>query len=116
MNARRLAASIVLGLVASLLGACTTSRVDERIAYWRAETAAHLPAGATRQQAEAFFAARGTTLKCCTSQPPGPQMHFASERNVGRLLWAEYDVAVLVAFSPEQTVTSVKVERWGVGL
>ena len=55
-------------------------------------------------------------MKCCTRQPPGPEYHYMSERSVGRVLWTEYDVAVLVQFSAENKVVDVKFERWGVGL
>ena len=95
---------------------CSTSRVDERIAYWKTQTTAHLPIGASKQQAEEFFLGRGASLKCCTRQPPGPEYHYVNERNVGRVLWTEYDVAVLVQFSAESKVVDVRFERWGVGL
>ena len=101
--------------VCLLLAACSTSRVDERMSYWRAEVAGHLPVGTAKPQAEAFFAARGAKLECCV-RSSGPWLHFARERNVGRLLWTEYDVVVEVEFSADEKVASVSVRRWGVGL
>jgi len=103
-------------LLCYLVLGCSTSRVDERIAYWTTQTTAHLPIGASKQQAEEFFSSRGASLQCCTRQPPGPEYHYAHERNVGRVLWTEYDVAVLVQFSAEDKVVDVRFERWGVGL
>lgn len=94
---------------------CSTSRVDERIAYWKTETTVHLPIGATKQQAEEFFSGRGASLKCCVRQPPGPDYHYVLERNLGRTLWTRYDVVVLVQFSAENKVADVKFNRWGIG-
>jgi len=98
------------------LMACSTARVDERLAYWRAETAAHLPAGTSKPEAEAFFAARGVPLNCCVSEKRDQWLHVARERDVGYQLWTHYDVVVLVEFSAAQTVAGVTVQRWGVGL
>lgn len=102
--------------LALLLAACTGYRVDQRVAYWRAETAAHLPPGTTKPEAEAFFAARGVVLNCCVSERKEQWLHVARERDVGSQLWMTYDVVVLVEFSPQQAVTRVNVQRWGVGL
>ncbi|MFA6443906.1 MAG: hypothetical protein WCV99_16330 [Sterolibacterium sp.] len=99
----------------AVLAGCSTARVDERMAYWKIETDAHLKVGTTRGQAEEFFAARNATLKCCTRQRPGPDQYFVHERKVGHALWTEYDVAVLVEFSPAGEVSAVRIERWGVG-
>ena len=106
-----LAALVVGGVVTG----CATARVDERIAYWNTEVAANLPIGASRQQAEGFFASRGTALKCCVTPPNGKNYSLAFEHKVGRMLWMEYDVAVLVLFAPDDKVAEVSVERWGVG-
>jgi hypothetical protein len=87
------------------------------MSYWDAETHAHLPAGTSLADAEQFFATRGLTLACCVSGPPGASKYYAAtERKVGRFLFTEYDVAILVALSGTQRVESVRVERWGVGL
>lgn len=102
--------------VALPLAACTTYRVDQRMAYWRAETAAHLPPGTGKPQAEAFFAARGVALNCCVSERKDQWLHYVRERDVGSQLWMSHDVVVLVEFSPQETVTQVRVQRWGVGL
>jgi hypothetical protein len=96
---------------------CSLDRVNERVSYWDAETRAHLPVGTSLADAEQFFATRGLTLTCCVSGPPGaPKYYSATERKVGRLLFTEYDVAILVALGDSQRVESVRVERWGVGL
>jgi hypothetical protein len=90
--------------------------VDRRVAYWKAETASGLPIGSTKEQAEAFFAARGAKLTCCVTEPGVAKYYLVSERKVGYALWTEYDVVVLVELSPTGDVTSVSVQRWGVGL
>jgi hypothetical protein len=106
-----------LPMLLALVAGCTLGRVNERMAYWDAETRQHLPPGTTLSEAQHFFATRGLTLACCVSGPPGAaSYHFAKERKVGRFLFTEYDVAVLVALSPSQQVEAVRVERWGVGL
>ena len=107
--------AVLVLLVSALVSACSTSRTDQRIAYWKVETAAHLPMGSPKRQAEDFFSSRGASLTCCMRQPPGPDYHFAVERHVGSMLWMEYDVAVLVRFSAEGQVNEVKVERWSPG-
>jgi len=111
----RSAALVAMSVVILVASGCSTARVDERITYWKAETDAHLKIGTSRHDAEAFFTARSATLKCCVSGPLGPMQHYALERNVGRFLWTEYDVAVLVDFSPAEEVRAVHVQRWGVG-
>jgi hypothetical protein len=98
------------------LTACSTTAVDARMTYWRAETAAQLPLGATKAQAEEFFTARGAELKCCVAAPPGPKFHFINERKVGHGFMMEYDVVVLVQISDADRVESVLVQRWGIGL
>jgi hypothetical protein len=100
----------------ALLEGCTLGRVNDRVAYWDAETRQHLPSGTALSEAQQFFAARGLTLACCVSGPPGAaEYYFAKEGKVGRFFFTEYDVAVLVALSPSQQVETVRVERWGVG-
>ena len=87
------------------------------MAYWDAEMRQHLPPGTAFSEAQQFFAARGLTLTCCVSGPPGAaKYYFAKERKVGRVFFTEYDVAVLVGLSASQQVETVRVERWGVGL
>ena len=110
---RRALAALALALP---LVACTSYRVDQRLAYWRAETAAHLPVGTNKSEAEAFFAARGVTLRCCVSERPDQPLHFIREADVGSALWMRYDVVVLVDFAGGPTVARVSVQRWGVGL
>ena len=115
----RLARCLRLSLVVllALVEGCTLGRVRDRMAYWDAETRQHLPPGTTLSEAQQFFATRGLALACCVSGPPGAaKYHFAKERKVGRFLFTEYDVAVLVALSPSQQVETVRVERWGMGL
>lgn len=103
-------------LLAASISSCSIAAVNSRTAYWRAETDTHLPIGATKRQAEEFFAARGVELKCCVTAPPGPTFHFTIERNVGRNFLMEYDVVVLVKISATERVESISVQRWGVGL
>lgn len=103
-------------LVAVLLAGCSTARVDERMSYWRTQTAAQLPAGTPKAQASAFFESRGVPLKCCVSERRNQWLHFAAERGVGRSLWTTYDVVVLVELSADDRVTDIRVQRWGVGL
>ena len=101
----------------ALLDGCSLGRVNERMTYWDTETRQHLPRGTAFSEAQQFFAARGLTLACCVSGPPGAaKYYFAKERKVGRFLFTEYDVAVLVALGASQQVETVRVERWGVGL
>lgn len=102
-------------LLPVLITGCSTVRVDARMDYWKSETTAHLPIGSSKQQAVDFFASRGLALGCCMSQPPGPAYHLAYERNVGRILWTEYDVVVLVRISAEDKVSEIKVQSWGIG-
>lgn len=109
--------SIFLSIVLLISAAgCTTARVDDRMAYWRAETERFLPVGATMQQANEFFHSHGLELTCCVSGPQLDHAHMALERKAGRLLWTEYDVAILVDFSASQKVENVRIQRWGVGL
>ncbi len=106
----------VSAIFVSMLAACSTTAVDARMTYWRTETAARLPLGATKAQAEEFFTARGAELKCCVTAPPGPKFHFINERRVGSGFLMEYDVVVLVEISASDKVTSVSVQRWGIGM
>lgn len=111
---RQIACCIVALL--SLWG-CTTGRVAARLSYWSSEARDHLPVGTALPEAERFFEARGLQLRCCVdAEPSVPKSYYAVERNVGRLLWTEYDVAVLVRISLAGRVENVRVERWGVGL
>jgi hypothetical protein len=106
----------VSAIFVSMLAGCSTTAVDARMTYWRTETAARLPLGATKAQAEEFFTARGAELKCCVTAPPGPKFHFINERKVGHGFMMEYDVVVLVQISDADRVESVLVQRWGIGL
>jgi hypothetical protein len=103
-------------LAAVLASGCSLGRVNERMAYWDTETRTHLPAGTALADARQFFAARGLALRCCVSGSPGAGKYYvAREPKVGRFLFTEYDIAVLVALTASQQVASVRVERWGVG-
>lgn len=107
---------IALPLSLVLAGSgCTTARVDDRVAFWRAETEHFLPKGTSQQRAIDFFHARKLELACCVRVPPQKPSYFALERNVGQMLWTKYDVAILVDFSPTGKVQDVRVQRWGVG-
>jgi hypothetical protein len=108
--------TIAVSITFLLLGGCSTARLHERMSYWDAETRAHLPVGSTLADAEQFFTARGLSLRCCVSAPPGPQYHFAVERKVGYVVFTQYDVAILVGLDETRHVDSVHVERWGIGL
>jgi hypothetical protein len=99
------------------LWSCTTGRVATRLSYWTSETRDHLPIGTKLPDAERFFEARGLQLRCCVSAEPDlPKSYFAVEHDVGRLLWMQYNVAVLVRISDAGQVESVRVQRWGLGL
>ncbi len=102
-------------LVALLLSACSMERVSEREQFWRATTAARLPVGTPLVEAKALFAEHGLELKCCVSGENMRDAHYAAERNVGRALITEYDVAVIVDVSKDEKVERVRVQRWGVG-
>lgn len=115
VDGRRVLLAMAVMVLALTSAGCTTYKVDQRIAYWQAEVAQGLPMGALKADAEAFFAARGTPLICCV-RSEGPWYHMATERNVGRAIIMEYDVAVLVEIGDDQRVRSVRVQRWGVGL
>jgi hypothetical protein len=117
-NWTRLAASCLFTLLCLLcLSGCTTGRVATRLSYWTTETRDHLPVGTNLPDAERFFEVRGLHLRCCVSaEPDVPKSYFAVERDVGRLLWTQYSVSVLVRISATGQVENVRVERWGVGL
>ncbi len=109
--------TLSLVAVSTVLAACSLGRVNTRVTYWATETRAHLPVGASLDDVRRFFAARGLRMNCCVSAPPGgSRYYFALERKVGRFVFTEYDVAVLIAFTSDERVESVRVERWGVGL
>ena len=76
---------------------------------------AALPLGSSLSEAQAFFSARGTTLLCCVRMPPQAERHYVLERRLGQGFMREYDLAVLVEFSPAGHVASLSVQRWGVG-
>lgn len=106
----------VSAVLVLMLTGCSSTAVDARLKYWRTETAAQLPVGVSKRQAEEFFTARGVELKCCVTAPPGPKLHFVNERKVGNGFMIEYDVVVLVEISAADKVESVSVQRWGIGL
>jgi len=84
--------------------------------YWTNETSRNLPPGSTLKQAEEFFSARGLRLSCCISGPDIKDAYVATERNVGRVLWTEYDVSIIVDVEKDGRVERTRVLRWGVGL
>jgi hypothetical protein len=68
------------------------------------------------QDAKDLFSKAGLKFVCCVSAEPGLKRSWcATERKVGRLLWMEYSVAVLVEIAPDDRVVQVQVQRWGVG-
>jgi hypothetical protein len=98
------------------LTACSHQKVEQRTAYWRAETARSLPAGTSLEAAYAFFEQRGVQLKCCLNQLNGsPPVHYATERELGQSLFTRYDLAILVETTPDRRVSKVTVQRWGIG-
>ena len=108
----KLAATCLALIVAS----CTSSRVDERMTYWSKVVANQVRAGSTIEGAKSVIAAQGLTLTCCVSGPDNKQSYFALEKHVGRFLFTEYDIAVIVNVSNDNHVTDARVERWGLGL
>ena len=109
--------SVIAGLLLTVFcGACSMGAVDRRMTYWHDETGRDLPIGATHAQADEFFRARGTKLICCVSGPQSRKSYVVWERNVGRFLWMEYDVAVFVEFSEADRVQSIEVRHLGIGL
>lgn len=115
-NVARLLALLMALSFLVVLTACSTAAVNTRMDYWREAVNQQLPIGASKAQAEAFFAERGAALKCCVSMSREKNFHYISERKVGYSLFMDYDVVVLVEFSSEEKVTSVKVQSWGIGL
>jgi hypothetical protein len=104
-------------VLTGLLCSCSLGRVNERMAYWTSETHEHLVIGSSVAEAQRFFEARGITLTCCVSGPPGAERYYyAVERKVGSFLLTDYDVAILVALGSSKEVQAVRVERWGFGL
>ena len=68
------------------------------------------------EDAEAFFAARGLEIRCCTSGPDFDHAYSATERHIGRFLWTEYSALIVVEVDPDHRVSRVRVVRVGVGL
>ena len=95
---------------------CSVGQADSRIAYWQAETRAHVPVGSRIDDARAFLAARGLDLHCCMSGPQIEHAYSATERNIGRFGWIEYSALIVVDVSPDQRVSQVRVLRIGAGL
>lgn len=105
--------AIAMGL---LLSACSHHQVEQRRTYWHAETTRFLPAGTPLEAAHAFFQQRGLQLICCLNQLNGaPPVHYATELEVGQMLLMRYDLAILVETTPDQRVSKVTVQRWGIG-
>jgi hypothetical protein len=98
------------------LAACSVGHADRRVAYWQSLTAQQLPPGSTLDEATQLFSSHGLDLHCCVSGPDIDKAYYAMEKNVGRLLWMQYDVMVVVDISAERRVEGVKVVRLGVGL
>jgi hypothetical protein len=103
-------------LMVLLMCACSMGHVYEREQFWTATTAARLPLGTPLTEAKALFAANGLELKCCVSGDGMNEAYYALERNVGRALITEYDVAVIIEVSKDEKVARVRVQRWGIGL
>jgi hypothetical protein len=100
-----------------MLSACSHQNVAKREAYWRSEMDHHLPTGSSLTLAEEFFSQRGLRLVCCVDNLDGTKpKRYALERDVGRSLFMHYDVAILLETTPEENVSRVTVERWGIGL
>jgi hypothetical protein len=111
-----LVCTLLWTLLACATAGCSLGRADSRIAYWQAETRAHVPVGSRIEDAQAFFAARGLELRCCMSGPDIEHAYSATERNIGRFGWTEYSALIVVDVSPDQRVSQVRVLRTGVGL
>jgi hypothetical protein len=113
---RRAICGLLLTLCALCSTGCTIGRANQRVAYWLKTTAERLPPGSTLQEAKDLFSGAGLKLVCCVSAEPNlKRSWYATERNVGRLLWMRYSVAVLVEVAPDDRVALVEVERWGLG-
>jgi hypothetical protein len=105
---------VVTGL---LLSACAQQGAAKRADYWRSETDRSLPAGSSLAVAEAFFAQRGLRLVCCVDKLNGTKpKRYALDRDVAQSILMHYDVAILVDTTPDEHVSSVTVEQWGIGL
>lgn len=104
-------------LLATCSAGCTIGRVNQRLAYWSKTTEEKLPPSSTLQDAKDLFSNAGLKFICCVSAEPNlKRSWYATERKVGRLLWMEYSVVVLVQVEPDDRVVQVRVERWDVGL
>jgi hypothetical protein len=68
------------------------------------------------KDAEAFFAARRVKLTCCMSGPDIDNAYSARERDVGRFVFTEYSVLIVVDVAPDGLLKQVRVLRIGVGL
>jgi hypothetical protein len=107
---------LLLTLCAFCSTACTIGRVNQRVDYWSKTVAERLPPGSTLQDAKDLFSRAGLKFVCCVSAEPSlKRSWYATERDVGRLLWMRYSVAVLVEVAPDDRVAHVEVERWGLG-
>ncbi len=100
---------------ASLVASCSSSRVDERMTYWSKVISNQVPSGSTIESARSVLATHGLSLTCCVSGPDEKQSYFAVEKRVGRFLFTEYDVAVIINVSKDNHVADARVEKWGVG-
>src|SRR5579862_3853835 len=107
--------AICIAVVLAFSG-CTMGRVNSRVAYWQKQTAIHVPVGTSLDEARRFFASQGLELRCCMSGPDIHDAYSASERNVGRFVFTEYSVLIVVDVSAKQIVDRVRVLRIGVGL
>ena len=98
-----------------LLTACDFGRSTSRIVYWQDETSKNLPIGTSKSDAEKFFRDRGIELGCCISGPDMKNSYLATEKNIGRELFMEYNVTIVVDFKDDK-VARVRVMRLGAGL
>jgi hypothetical protein len=112
----RAAAAALVCLSACLLLGCSMGRVHSRVQYWVGQTREHLPPGTPLKDAESFFAARGVKLRCCMSGPDIDNAYSATERDVGRFVFTEYSVLIVVDVAPDGLLRQVRVLRIGLGL
>jgi hypothetical protein len=107
---------LVCALAATTIAGCSLGRANRRIAYWNKETAAHLPAGTSLEDAQAFFASHGLNLRCCASADEFDHAYFAMERHIGQYFLMEYDAIITVEITPDRRVGRIHVNWIGVGL
>jgi hypothetical protein len=108
--------AIYFGVAAFASVGCSMDRVNSRVTSWQKQIDAHVPAGTSLKDAQAFFSSKGLELRCCMSGPNIHDAYAASERNVGRFAFTEYSVLIVADVSANQLIDRVRVLRIGVGL